>query len=427
MAALYLHNSIWGPDTPPDAEPHTRATSFATLQSSDHSHPTQPLLHSSTSESVAYLDLLSHQPTHPNAAGRGAPLGLSFAGDPTTLRERKGAADYTLRRRLRRLKLAIAVLEFLMLCWATYTTVRYFLAYARTASTPALALGAVTTAGTFVLSASALLPPLRTHLLAHWRVPAPALLAARAALRAVASLLLLAPTAANLGYALARRGGPGGCAADVDVVWSACTGGTPLALALVRLVLTLAVLPPFSDSPSSPPPPFLHTPSSRPFFPLFHPIPRLFLSRRSYLLATSPLPPRAHPLVVMRPPISFFSTPLPCLPAFSHIPSAPAHLFSFLLPRFGPHRHRHRFPRPPRRHLFALLFLPRPFLPLRHPSFTPLSLHPPPVLRRAPFHPTSSHFSAPLTVLYIGPHSPRPPVTRYLPSPCHQRRSFRCV
>lgn len=119
MAALYLHNSIWVADaaeSPRGHSPHTRTISSATLQTlpiSDQSHTTQPLLHSSTSESVAYLDLLSRQPTHPNAP-RGSPLGLSFSGDPTTMRERKGYADRIVRRRLRRLKAMMAVLEVIM-------------------------------------------------------------------------------------------------------------------------------------------------------------------------------------------------------------------------------------------------------------------------------------------------------------------------
>jgi hypothetical protein len=119
MAALYLHNSIWVPDaaeTPRGLSPHARTTSSATIQTlsiSDLSHPTQPLLHSSTSESVAYLDLLSRQPNHPNAP-RGSPMGLSFDGDPTTMRERKGYLEKTVRRRLRRLKAMIAVLEVII-------------------------------------------------------------------------------------------------------------------------------------------------------------------------------------------------------------------------------------------------------------------------------------------------------------------------
>ncbi|KAJ6626009.1 hypothetical protein B0H10DRAFT_569334 [Mycena sp. CBHHK59/15] len=102
MAALYLHNSIWLPDpgeTPRDLTPHTRTISSATLQTlqtSEQSHPTQPLLHSSTSESVAYLDLLSRQPTHPNTP-RGSPMALSFDGDPTTVRERKGYLEKIVR------------------------------------------------------------------------------------------------------------------------------------------------------------------------------------------------------------------------------------------------------------------------------------------------------------------------------------------
>jgi hypothetical protein len=115
MAALYLHNSIWLPETPEESLPRARTPSSATLQTlptSELSHPTQPLLHSSTSESVAYLDLLSRQPTHPNTLRSVA--GLSFDGDPTTMRERKVHTEKVVKRRLRRLKVITTILEVVL-------------------------------------------------------------------------------------------------------------------------------------------------------------------------------------------------------------------------------------------------------------------------------------------------------------------------
>lgn len=81
---------------------------------SEHSHPTEPLLHSHTSESVAYLDLLSRQPTHPSAPHLGWTTSLSLNGDPITSRERKGFREHFVKRRLRRFNVIKGILEFVM-------------------------------------------------------------------------------------------------------------------------------------------------------------------------------------------------------------------------------------------------------------------------------------------------------------------------
>jgi hypothetical protein len=120
MAALYLHNAIWTPEHPEDrssagfGKPHLRSLSAGTLRTinSDHSHPTEPLLHASTSESIAYRDLLSRQPEHPDGPQAGWNLGLNFEGDPTTIQERKIHQEKSLRRRLRRFRIGKAILEF---------------------------------------------------------------------------------------------------------------------------------------------------------------------------------------------------------------------------------------------------------------------------------------------------------------------------
>ncbi|KAJ7459447.1 hypothetical protein B0H11DRAFT_1817456, partial [Mycena galericulata] len=262
MAALYLHNSIWvsdAADTPRGHSLHTRTTSSATIQTlqTDQSHPSQPLL--PTSESVAYLDLLSHQPTHPNDP-RGSPMGLSFEGDPTTMRERKGYADKVVRRRLRRLKVVMAVLEVIMVCWSLYTTVRYFLAYAiyssKTGQVVALALGATSTVSFAVLFAAAVTPLLRIYLLGQ-NISIEVLLTVRMILRYLASFLLFGPGAVNFALVFAWRTSSSAalnmgnrCYVDIDVVWSirshsSCTPppwGAWLALAIVRLLVTVAVL-----------------------------------------------------------------------------------------------------------------------------------------------------------------------------------------
>lgn len=118
MAALYLHNAIFIPEPSDATSPHTRnlsTLSSGTLHTttSEHSHPTEPLLQSTTSESVAYLDLLSRQPTHPNASQRSPDwdTGLSLDGDAATARERKGYWEQSIRKRLKRLKAMKGTLE----------------------------------------------------------------------------------------------------------------------------------------------------------------------------------------------------------------------------------------------------------------------------------------------------------------------------
>ncbi|KAJ7258079.1 hypothetical protein B0H12DRAFT_1232384 [Mycena haematopus] len=260
MAALYLHNSIWVPDAAETPLPHGRSTSSATLQTlqiSDISHPGQPLL--PTSESLAYLDLLSHQPNHPTAP-RGSPMGLSLDGDPTTMRERKGYLEKTVRKRLRRLKVTMAVLEVIMVCWSLYTTIRYFLAFAiypsRNGQVAAVILATIGLVSFAVLFAAAVIPFLQIYLLGH-NVTITALLTVRMVLRYISSLLLVAPAAVNFALVFAwRRSSDSAlnmgnrCDVDIDVVWSirshsTCSPppwGAWLALAIVRLLLTIAIL-----------------------------------------------------------------------------------------------------------------------------------------------------------------------------------------
>ncbi|KAJ6554367.1 hypothetical protein B0H19DRAFT_1071770 [Mycena capillaripes] len=266
MAALYLHNSIWVPDaaeTPRGFSPHVRTISSTTLQTlsnSDLSHPTQPLLHSSTSESVAYLDLLSRQPNHPNAP-RGSPMGLSFDGDPTTMRERKGYLEKVVRRRLRRLKAMMAVLEVIMVAWSIYTTVRYFLAFAIYPSSTggqvvSIVLATVSLVSFAVLLAAAVVPFLQTYLLGQ-NISITVLLTVRMVLRYMSSVFILVPAVVNFALVFAWRTSSDSalnmgnrCDVDIDVVWSirshsTCSPppwGAWLALAIVRLLVTLGIL-----------------------------------------------------------------------------------------------------------------------------------------------------------------------------------------
>ena len=121
MAALYLHNAFWsGRSSNSRNSPHTRQLSnisnhtLRTVTSESSCHPTEPLLVSTTSESLAYQDLLSRQPTHPSGPQPGWDLGCNFEGDQTTMQERKGHRDQGVRRRIKRLRLAKGVLELVM-------------------------------------------------------------------------------------------------------------------------------------------------------------------------------------------------------------------------------------------------------------------------------------------------------------------------
>ncbi|KAH9853003.1 hypothetical protein C2E23DRAFT_824411 [Lenzites betulinus] len=122
-AAVFLHNAIFTADPPPPASlahrapnrrgPHDRqlsSVSTVTLQTStsEHSHPTEPLIHGH-SESSVYLDLLARQPTHPSSHPPRGP-GLSLQGDPVTLRGRRSIWERSVRKRLKRLRWAGRVL-----------------------------------------------------------------------------------------------------------------------------------------------------------------------------------------------------------------------------------------------------------------------------------------------------------------------------
>ncbi|PIL25862.1 hypothetical protein GSI_11615 [Ganoderma sinense ZZ0214-1] len=139
-AAVFLHNAIFAadPPSPPAATaatlgagahraPNRRAhhahdrrlssVSSITLQTStsDHSHPTESLIHPDhlgSSESSVYLDLLARQPTHPGSLTHppDRTSGLTLQGDAVSPRERKERHEKEVRRRLRRLRLVQRVL-----------------------------------------------------------------------------------------------------------------------------------------------------------------------------------------------------------------------------------------------------------------------------------------------------------------------------
>ena len=154
-AAVFLHNAIFAvdPPSPPAATaaiigaghanrapnrrgPHAHdrqlsSVSSITLQAStsDHSHPTESLIHPDhlgSSESSVYLDLLARQPTYPSNTTHlhDRASGLSLQGDAVSPRERKERHEKEVRRRLRRLRLVQRVLWIIIgECGSTFVSV----------------------------------------------------------------------------------------------------------------------------------------------------------------------------------------------------------------------------------------------------------------------------------------------------------------
>lgn len=117
MAALYLHNAIFVPEPSEDSmHSHHRTASSGTLRTTtSDSHPTEPLLRNTASESsLTYRDLLSHQPSHPNMQGFPGDTRLDLFSDTLGVEERKGYTELAVRRRLRRLRLVKRLLELII-------------------------------------------------------------------------------------------------------------------------------------------------------------------------------------------------------------------------------------------------------------------------------------------------------------------------
>ncbi|KAE9396240.1 hypothetical protein BT96DRAFT_1021503 [Gymnopus androsaceus JB14] len=176
MAALYLHNAIFIPE-PSERREHTRTISSTTLRTitTDQSHPTEPLLHSTNSGSLAYQDLLSRQPEYSSRNDDE----LILDDLPPSSREKQGFGVLGL--------------------WALYNTIRYFIAYTIYESLQgqiaALALGTSTAVCFVLFICAAILSALQSYLLrAH--IPIHSLLVIRTVLRYLGSFFLLSPAIA---------------------------------------------------------------------------------------------------------------------------------------------------------------------------------------------------------------------------------------
>ncbi|KAL1742059.1 hypothetical protein HDZ31DRAFT_21908, partial [Schizophyllum fasciatum] len=271
MAALSLHNAIFAPATSdgPSLSPsasnsehsHDRARSASTPtltpSAGENAHPTEPLLRAETGEALAYLELLSRQPKHPDAPPDAWGKALSLQGDPASPGERKVFWERAARRRLRRFRWIKLALEAIVAVWTVYTVVRYFMAFSHYEGTAPRALtaamGACATVGAaFMMLNMSLCVAMPSQLVptVSWN----GLLRLESVAAYAGSVLCTVPTIVNLvlvnlwhlspdvDVSLSFR-----CHLDVDVLWAVGGSCEPprwevyLGLAVMRLVLTLVI------------------------------------------------------------------------------------------------------------------------------------------------------------------------------------------
>ncbi|RDX47657.1 hypothetical protein OH76DRAFT_726007 [Lentinus brumalis] len=285
MAAVFLHNAIFTtePASPPSLAhpqsgphphwqhrapnrrvPHDRQSSVSTVtlqtSTSEHSHPTEPLIHPGSSESSVYLDLLARQPTHPSSPPPARGSGLTLRGDPVTARERRTQYEQMVRRRLKRLRWAQRALLVIIDAWAIYNTIRYYLAAwlhpYRERQVIALVLGSCTALCIACNAVSVIISATAPHLGWYYR-PRSKHVLLQSILHYSSSLCVLGPAIVNFVLVFIWRNSQdtanslrGRCRWDVDVVWSGLGGecvnspawGYWVAGSLVRLILTAVFL-----------------------------------------------------------------------------------------------------------------------------------------------------------------------------------------
>jgi hypothetical protein len=288
--------------TPPKTDTslvHSRNLSNVTLFSTTtHSHPSEPLLHATTPQTVNYDDQPDHSPTD-----RDEPIGrlpceapLVIHDNPMNEAEKQG---YWARNRrtlklwkwlklglqavlcefspnlanIRRCRFLSIVVAFLLLCeyglsrsslidfiatWAIYNTVRYFIAFSDfgdpTNQALCLALG-TSTGVSFLLIFSSFLLAIRKRLI---RGVTPSYLSyVRSTMEYLSSFCLIGPAVVNFALIFIWKGSEdphwnvvNRCHFDVDVVWSVsntlCSNKSPywsiwLTVSALRLALTLII------------------------------------------------------------------------------------------------------------------------------------------------------------------------------------------
>ncbi|KAH9837739.1 uncharacterized protein C8Q71DRAFT_754228 [Rhodofomes roseus] len=278
MAALFLHQALFSSESSvvPQTASSARSSftrdrrlsavssvTLHTVSNSDHSHPTEPLLNPpipEASSSSTYVDLLARQPRHPTSPSSAADGALSLEGDPLTANERRSHWERRTRRRLRRLRWTKRSLLSVIGAWATYNTIRYFLAFAiypyHDRQLILLSLGTCTAFSLTFILISVLIGAFAPYLGWTSRPNAPHAVV-QVILTYMSSALLLSPAVVNLAFVFVWRHTPNlintlvhRCRWDIDVFWSGlgsqCNVSPSwaewLAGSVVRLVLTLAVL-----------------------------------------------------------------------------------------------------------------------------------------------------------------------------------------
>ncbi|KZT68027.1 hypothetical protein DAEQUDRAFT_766612 [Daedalea quercina L-15889] len=276
MAALFLHQALFAEgSTPQTATSSSTRSSYTqdkrlsalssvtltTASNSDYSHPTEPLLNLPDSEaSSAYLDLLARQPRHPSSPGGPAEAALRLEGDPVTASEQRSHLERRIRRRLRRLRWTKRSLLAVIGAWATYNTVRYFLAFTiypyNDRQIILLSLGTCSALALTLIAVSLLIDAFAPHLGWIYSPNAPHAVV-QAVLNYSSSALLFCPAVVNLAFVFIWRHTSSlvntlihRCRWDIDVFWSGlgsqCNVSPSwaewLAGSVVRLVLTLAVI-----------------------------------------------------------------------------------------------------------------------------------------------------------------------------------------
>ncbi|KIP03030.1 hypothetical protein PHLGIDRAFT_130393 [Phlebiopsis gigantea 11061_1 CR5-6] len=272
MAALYLHHALFASETPappPLSRPsnglqHQLSLSSVTVRTStsEHSHPTEPLLHGPYPQAAAYQDILASQPIYSETSRTSWTTGLSLTGNPVTSRERKRQWERQVRRKLRRLRWAKRVLRGVIAVWAVYNTIRYFIAFsiytARDRQIALLVLGSAAALSFALLVSSLLLSLLAPHLGWKYRFRS-GYTRIQALLSYMASFLLLGPAVVNVVFIALWRDSSdpglsihGRCHWDIDVLWTgtgfecdvndAVPWGSWLAGSVIRLFLTAGVI-----------------------------------------------------------------------------------------------------------------------------------------------------------------------------------------
>ncbi|KAF8154224.1 hypothetical protein B0H34DRAFT_720981 [Crassisporium funariophilum] len=271
MAALYLHNAIYSrnPSEPQENTfAHSRnlsTISSATLQTSTtlHSQPHEPLLRPTSPRAANYFNQLERIPRNPD----GTPARLRWDDqlelDSGNTGEKKGYWGRNTRRPVGRWKWLRLSLEIVLALWATYNTVRYFLAFTvhpeSTSQVFCLALG-ISAGLAFALAfTSFMLSVIRRkhNSLAHGS-GSKSLSYFRSTLHYLSSFFLLGPAlvsfvlvfiwrhSSNPHFNLGNR-----CRVDIDVVWSVtnnlCNNKSPpwriwVALSSLRLALTFGLV-----------------------------------------------------------------------------------------------------------------------------------------------------------------------------------------